>query len=334
MVKIFEAPDNEFAVATGNNVNSNTNGLGTSTFDYPPNSSKDFIVTSNSGDPSPNEFSLGDTYDLSWGGNGGGSTIEDAVVIRSDPLSGDGGAIVFEGYDESGSLTQVVWSPDFDLEGWYWDNFSGGNSPGFYTTDQVPSYTHSVVCFAADTPILTRNGPCAATDIEAGQKVWTLDAGYQPVLWIGRTTVIGSGNAIPVMMREGTIGNDRPLVVSPQHRLLIRSPMAELNFTNHEVLIPAQAMISQPGVTAHQVARITYVHLLLSDHHILQAAGALCESLFLGDIADSITAQQMSATQRQAARKLRHIAARPMLTHREARSLVGARMPRARQPAM
>jgi len=330
MVKIFEAPNNEFAVATGSNVN----GWRTSTFDFPPGSTTDFVVSSNSGDSSPNEFSLGDTYDLSWGEGGGSSTIEDAVVIRSDPLTGDGGVIVFEGYDESGNLAQVVWSPDFDLEGWYWDNFSGGNSPGFYTTDQVPSYTHSVVCFAADTPILTRNGPCAATDIEVGQEVWTLDAGYQPVLWVGRTTVMESGNAAPVMMREGTIGNDRPLVVSPQHRLLIRSPMAELFFANHEVLIPAKAMIGQPGVSAHQVAQVTYVHLLLRDHHILQASGALCESLFLGDIADSITAQQMSATQREAARKLRHTAARPMLTFREARNLVGARMPRTRQLAM
>lgn len=88
----YTPPDNEFAVATGNNVNS---GPVTSTFDNPPSSSKDFVITTNPDDPSPTIFSVGDTYDVSWGSSSGGGSIDDTVVIRSDAAPGGGGAIIF-----------------------------------------------------------------------------------------------------------------------------------------------------------------------------------------------------------------------------------------------
>lgn len=128
MTVTFNALDNEFAVSTGGNVN---NGTGTSTFDYPPNSTKDFTITSNEGDDQPYLFEVGDTYDISFGGHGG-TTLEDAVVIRSDDIDfAEGFAVVFEGTDPDGDIVQVVWSPGFDLEDWYWETFDNGDSPGF-----------------------------------------------------------------------------------------------------------------------------------------------------------------------------------------------------------
>ncbi|MEZ5714708.1 MAG: hypothetical protein R3D85_05800 [Paracoccaceae bacterium] len=107
----FYALDNEFAVSTGSNVNSSP---GHSDFDYPPTSSRDLIITTHDDDDDPRLFEVGDTYDVSYGGPGGAHTLTDAVVIRSDAAPGGGGVIVFEGLDEDGNLTQVVWTPDFD----------------------------------------------------------------------------------------------------------------------------------------------------------------------------------------------------------------------------
>lgn len=329
MVKTFESLDNEFAASTGSNVNS---GSGISTFDYPPNSTKDLLVTSNPGDSSPNTFDVGDTYDLSWSGHGGGGVLEDASVIRSDAAPGEGGIIVFEGTDENGDLVHVVWSPGFDLEGWYWGNYDEetaeeGGSPGFYTTDQNSSYAHSYVCFAADTPILIRDGLKAASQIKAGDQVWTLDDGYQPVQWAGGTTVPGTGRNAPVLFEPGTINNTAPLLLSQQHRVLIRSPLAELFFASHEVLVPAKSMLGEAGICLQACGKVRYVHLLLKHHHILQASGALCESLFLGDMADSILSDQLAADLAADRGQFDHIAVRPMLTYREARSIVGTRLP-------
>ncbi len=323
MVKIFEALDNEFAVSTGDNVNDTP---GRSIFDYPPNSTKDFVVTSNPGDSSPNIFDIGDTYDLSWGGHGGGGTIEDATVIRSDAAPGDGGVIVFEGLDENGELVQVVWSPGFDLEGWYWDSHFDGSPTGFWTTDQNVSYTHSFVCFGAETPIKTITGWARADQVKAGDRVWTLDDGYQPVLWAGQRTVAGAGKCVPVVFAKGSIGNTQPLRLSQQHRVLIRSPLAELMMAHHEVLAPAKSFVGEHGITYGTCQEVTFVHLLLQQHHILNAAGALCESLFMGHETNDILTPDIARSAVFRRLHLSHIAARPMLTYREARCLVGARL--------
>lgn len=175
MTLTIYALDDQFAASTGSNVNS---GPGTSTFDYPPNSSKDLVISSQPGDPSPYIFSPGDTYTVSFGGNGG-ATIENATVIRSDPISvnGDSGyAVVFEGLDSNGALVQVVWTPEFNLETWYWDHYSGGNPPGFYTADASPT-TYQMVCFEAQTPIATPDGPRAAHLLRPGDRVMTRDHG-------------------------------------------------------------------------------------------------------------------------------------------------------------
>ncbi|QGX96859.1 Hint domain-containing protein [Roseovarius faecimaris] len=324
MAKTWNALDNEFAVSSGSNVNSTP---GRSDFDYPPSSSINLVIISNDGDPDPKTFSLGDTYDISWDGNGGGGSIEDATVVRSDEAPAGGGLIVFEGLDQNGELVQVIWTPDFDLESWYWDSFNGGVPPQFYVSDQNSSYTHTVVCFEASMPISTPRGHVAAGLIRAGQSVCTLDGGHQPVLWTGHMRAKGVGAAAPVRFAPGTIGNSQELIVSQQHRILVRSPLAELLFASHEVLVPAKAMLGEPGVTLQIRHDITYVHLLLARHHILNAAGAPCESLFMGTRADLITAGRMSAGDRHRFGEIDHVAARPMLTYRESRCIVGTRLP-------
>lgn len=327
MTVTFNAVDEEFAAATGSNV-----GVAPtqSIFDNPPNAFKDLVITSNPGDTSPWTFSEGDSYDLSWGGFGGGGVMDDAVVVRTDEAPGGGGIIVFEGTNQNtGEPAQIIWTPGFNLEQWYWDNYNPSAEPQFYTADQVSTYEHSFVCFAAETLIKTGRGWKQAIDVHAGDLVLTRDAGAQPVLWVGRKSVRGIGTNAPVRFARGTIGNSHPLLLSQQHRVLLRSPLAELMFGSHEVLVPAKAMLGQEGIALVPRSQVDYVHLLLAEHHLLRANGALCESLFMGELTGVITASQMSAEEHARFSELLHVAARPILTYREARCIVGARLPQA-----
>lgn len=279
------ALDNEFAISSGSNLN---NGPGTSTFDYPPNSTSDLTITSNQGDGSPFQFSVGDTYDLTYSGNSGGGTLQDAVVVRSDfvDINGDqGGAVVFQGLDGNGELVQVVWSPDFDLEGWYWANHDPQNPPGFYTTDQDGLQQYGYVCFGFGTRIATEDGMVPVERLRAGQRVLTHDNGAQQVLWIGQSLVPGLADAAPVRFEAGAFGNAASLVLSQQHRVLLADPLAELHFGAAEVFVPARALVGLPGIDMVNMHEIGYAHFLLPQHEVIEAEGLACESLYFGDIA-------------------------------------------------
>lgn len=304
----FYALDNEFAVATGGNVNY---APGLSRFDYPPTSSKDLVVTTKDGDTDPRHFELGDVYEVQFGGNGG-ATLTDAVVIRSDAAPGSGGVIVFEGTDENGDLAQVVWSPGFDLETWYFNNFSGGNSPGFYTSDQNAAYSHEFVCFAAETRIATPQGQRRIDRLVPGDMVLTQDAGPQPVLWSGRRRVPGLGAMCPVTCAPGALGNSRHLRLSPQHRVLVSGPQVALHFGWDEVLVPVKALIDGQAIRRSPCSIVTYVHIRLAAHHLVRAEGAACETLLTGDAAARVL---LTADEPFSVPPMR--SARPILTVRE-----------------
>lgn len=320
------AIDNEFAASTGSNVNTSP---GRSRFDNPPQGSKDLVITTKDGDPEPRLFDVGDTYDLSWGGQLGGAGIIDAVVVRSDaaPSSG-GGIIVFEGLDENGETAQIIWTPGFDLEQWYADNYNPSAEPEFYVTDLQSEYTHGYVCFAAQTRIRTPQGYRQAGHLVTGDLVCTVDAGAVPLLWTARWHGVGHDKAAPVCFSEGSLGNSRALQLSQQHRVLTKSPQLQLLFGLDEALVPARAFVNGHSIRIKPENRITYVHLMLEQHHILDAEGTHCESLYLGEqssfrlFQNQKLAALIKATDPQI---ISAPAARPFLSMKEARLLFHGR---------
>lgn len=287
MTYTFYAEDNEFAAATGSNVNYDTN---VSRFDYPPTSSKDLIITSHEGDSDPRLFEVGETYTVSFSGNGG-ATIQNATVIRSDyttaddgtAIEGNEGAIVFEGLDENGELVQVVWSPNFDLETWYFDNFNEGNSPGFYTEDVNSGQTVQFACFTAGTLITVSNGQKRIEELQPGDLVETKDHGPVALAWCAHSRVPGLGRGAPITIAPALFGGHAPLTVSPQHRMLVRDPFFQLAFGTPEILIAAKHLVDGEMVTARSCSMVSYHHLLCERHEVLIANGMETESLLLGD---------------------------------------------------
>ncbi|WP_299686192.1 Hint domain-containing protein [uncultured Tateyamaria sp.] len=293
----FFAENNEFAAATGSNVNYSP---GYSRFDYPPTSTRNLTITSQAGDSDPRLFEVGEVYSVSFTGNGA-ATITNATIIRSDyttandgtPIEGNEGAIVFEGLDENGNLTQVVWSPNFDLETWYFDNFTGGGEPpGFYTNDLNSSETVRFACFAAGTLIRVPGGEMPVEDLNPGDLVLTYDRGPKEVVWRAHSVVPGLGRAAPVTVLPDWVGGAAPLVVSPQHRIMLRHPAFETYFSSTEILISAKHLVDGVSVTKQARAEMSYYHLLCEDHEILIANGVPAESLLLGDAVHGVMSQE------------------------------------------
>jgi hypothetical protein len=285
MTILINAIDSQFAASTGSNVNSSPDR---SKFDYPPTSTNNLTIESHAGDETPFIFSPGDTYTVSFTGHGA-ATIQDATVVRSDIIgAGPEHAIVFEGLDENGDLTQVVWTPEMDLEAWYFDNFVGGQPPEFYNTDMDAGSTYQAMCFEAAMRIDTPSGPRCAQSIRVGDFVMTHDAGAQPVKWVVHRNLRGWGRHAPVVFEDGVIGNAGALVVSQQHRILIHAPEAHRRSGRDGVLVPAVAFVNGQTVRLRPANTVTYVHLLLEHHHILTAQNVPCESLLLGKVSQEV----------------------------------------------
>jgi len=146
---------------------------------------------------------------------------------------------------------------------------------GFVTVTTVP-------CFVAGTLIRTPAGEVPVETLRPGDLVLTQDEGPQPLRWIGQRTVAAEGALAPVQIRAGTFGAHGALMVSPQHRILIRDALAELLFGEAEVLVAAKDLIN--GRSVRQVAggAVTYVHILFDRHQVVWSEGLATESYLPG----------------------------------------------------
>ena len=143
-----------------------------------------------------------------------------------------------------------------------------------------------IVCFTKGTPIATIHGQVDVSDLKIGDKVMTMDNGYQPICWVGKKRVQAIGHLAPVTIARGALGPNIPehaLCVSQQHRILLRSTIAIRMLDTSEILVPAKKLVGQAGISIEDHREVVeYVHFLLPQHEIVFAADAPAESLYLG----------------------------------------------------
>lgn len=157
------------------------------------------------------------------------------------------------------------------------------NNGGLAANRQTTSF---LTCFAAGTRLQTPEGAQSIETLKIGDLVMTLDHGPQPIRWIGRTETVGQGSHAPIRIAPGALGNSAPLRVSPQHRMLVASGAAELQFGEAEVLVAAKHMVGQAGITQELCGPVGYVHILFDRHELVMAEGIWAESFFPGDMLD------------------------------------------------
>lgn len=137
-------------------------------------------------------------------------------------------------------------------------------------------------CFTPGTLIDTPDGPRLIEELAPGDLVKTADSGAKPVLWIGRTTVEARGKLAPIRFDAGVFGLSQPLLVSPQHRMLIDDWRAPYLYGHSEVLLAAHCLVNGTSVTRVEGGQVDYIHLLFRRHEIVFANGAKSESYYPG----------------------------------------------------
>lgn len=138
-------------------------------------------------------------------------------------------------------------------------------------------------CFVAGTLIETATGPRPVETLVAGDLVMTRDSGLRPLCWTGGRMVTALGRHAPVRFDTGVLDNDRPLLVSPQHRVLIEGWQAELLFGEAEVLASAVHLVNGTSVRRAPDRAVSYHHILFDRHEIVLSNGAPTESFFPGE---------------------------------------------------
>lgn len=196
------------------------------------------------------------------------------VTIRVDNGQPGGGSTLQDFYIFSGPIDPSVTYNVTSIQ------YTPGASPE--SSYQYSTFSNSaVVCFANGTEIVTDCGPVPVELIKSGMRVQTLDQGMREVVWVGDHSVANGKKyrddaALPVRIASGAFGNNDPLFVSQQHRILVG-----------DMFVKAKDLITVPGFPA-RIARgkrnLRYFHLLLEDHSVLFANGVCAESLYLGPV--------------------------------------------------
>lgn len=166
-------------------------------------------------------------------------------------------------------------------------------------TDQAGS----VICFTAGTRLRSETGQCPVEELCEGDLLQTKDDGLQPILWIGNRRMSGARlfampDNRPIRIRSGSLCEGEPdqdLLVSPDHRLLLRGATSRVLFNTSEVLVAAKHLVNNRDILVdHQVREVTYYHVLLANHQVVWANGVECESFHPA----SMSLDDMEASQR------------------------------------
>lgn len=182
-------------------------------------------------------------------------------------------------------------------------NYTEVDSGNVHTYDDDPatgdtrllySQLESVPCFYQGTTLMTAEGDQPVDWIRPGDRVMTKDHGFQPVLWVGRTTFSArkletTPELRPIRIAAQSIDAETPaqdLLLPPEHRVLLKSYQVELLFGTDEVFAPIKA-IANGGAIAQFLPQyeISYYHILFQNHEIVLAEGLWVESFFPGKLA-------------------------------------------------
>lgn len=199
--------------------------------------------------------------------------------------------------------------------------YQGGNYSTSSPISSFPTINLGPICFVAGTLIKTPNGPVPIENLCEGDLIVTADHGAVPLKSIHKRfydakALAEQKNARPIRISQGALGGglpERDVLVSPQHRVLLRSRIIERMYDTPEVLGPAAQLTQLAGIEQVFPDAVTYVHLVFSSHQVVFAEGAPMESLLLGPQAhESLTKPEIDAI----CHKLGHDAQLPTLPAR------------------
>lgn len=193
------------------------------------------------------------------------------------------------------------------------------------------------VCLAAGTRVQMERGDVPIEEIEPGDLVVTADHGLQPVIWVGARTIRRDpSRRQAVAIAAGQMGHGLPLrglVLSPQHRVLVRSRIAERLFETDEVLMTACHLGFEGPAWSPSDTHLTWYHLLCPAHEVIFAEGCPVETLMLGSQAiAALTPMQLMQIAAQSSHIGQDMTPARKIASGRARTELAVRHHRNRQP--
>ncbi|RPE72188.1 Hint domain-containing protein [Pacificibacter maritimus] len=159
---------------------------------------------------------------------------------------------------------------------WHHGHWHHGHRP--HCPDPIP-------CFTPGTRFIAAQGPMQVENVKIGDRLLTRDSGMQTVIWVGYrdlslAELIANPSLRPIHIARDSLGDGLPvrdMMVSPQHRFLVRGADLELQSGEYEMLVPAKALLGRPGITmAMQPTR--YIHVLFERHEVVLSDDTWTES--------------------------------------------------------
>ncbi len=192
------------------------------------------------------------------------------------------GDVFLTDYANNGSLDNLSLQ-NISLNSLHSDGYNG-----FFANSSVDNT--NVVCFTKDAQVQTTRGSVPVSRLRVGDAVNTLNHGPQSILWIGSHLHLLPGKHAPIRIQAGALGDGAPnrtLRISPQHRLLVSSMVAERMFGAFEVFVAAKSLLGMPGVQQEAPNKpVSYWHLACRQHEVIQVNGTFAETLYLGAMAE------------------------------------------------
>ncbi len=165
-----------------------------------------------------------------------------------------------------------------------------GVAPAQMTTAQQ-MYSAGIPCFTPEVLIATLRGAVPAGQIKVGDLLQTADNGYQQVIWTGSRTLSSADLARrphlrPYLLRPGgLLRPERPMLLSPQHRLLTGRKAFGGDEQFDESFLSAK-LLAELDTRCVQLSGargpVTYVHLMTEQHEVIFAEGIATETFWPG----------------------------------------------------
>lgn len=146
-------------------------------------------------------------------------------------------------------------------------------------------------CFTPGTAIATPKGERNVETLKIGDRVLTRDNGIRHVSWVGHKTLSAadlkaSPELRPIFIPAGALGQglpERDIELSPYHRVLVVSELAQVYFEQAEVLVYAKDLTRLDGVKISAPKDVTYIHFMCEHHEIVLSNGMWTETFQPGD---------------------------------------------------
>lgn len=163
--------------------------------------------------------------------------------------------------------------------------------PGSSGRPDISASELVVPCFTPGTMITTPNGLTPVEELCLGDRVLTLDHGFREIRWINLVTLDNGQlqrdpGLRPVRVKAHAFGENQPsqdMLLSPQHRVLLRGWQTELLFGTHEGLAAVTHLLNDHSILpAPDIERVTYIHFMFDCHEVVCANGLWAESFLPG----------------------------------------------------